>query len=189
MLFRSILSIERSFNTFLTSQVQDFTSSRSRYETFVNYSGRVDNLLADSESSLSASIQRFFSAFSDVAANPSTLPERQVLIGEANNLADKLRSTYSSLQNLQDEINSALHITVSEVNQLADAIADLNRQIVKASAAGTGAAPNSLLDQRDLLVKRSGLRKLCSPRKIFPYRPFNRMMAPSTCTLVPASRW
>jgi len=148
----SILSIERSFNDFLNSQVQEFTSSTSRYQAFVDYSSRLDNLLANSQTSLSTSIQQFFGAFSDVAANPSSLPERQVLIGQANNLADRVQSFYSSLQNINDELNNTMRITVSEINSLAGSISALNRQIVGASEAGTGAAPNDLLDQRDRLL-------------------------------------
>ena len=148
----TILSIERSFNDFLTSQVQDFTSSTSRYQAFVDYSSRLDNLLANSQTSLSTSMQQFFDAFADVAANPSMLPERQVLIGEANNLADRIQSFYSSLQNINDEVNSALRINVTEINSLAASISALNRQIVSASGAGTGAMPNDLLDQRDRLL-------------------------------------
>ncbi len=149
----TITGIERSSNDFLTSQVQEFTSSTSRYQAFLDYSSRLDNLLANSDTSLSTSMQRFFGAFADVAANPSMLPERQVLIGEAGNLADRLQGLYNSIQALNDEINSELRITVADVNSLADNISELNRQIVKASASGTGPTPNDLLDQRDRLVK------------------------------------
>ncbi|MCB1671536.1 MAG: flagellar hook-associated protein FlgK [Gammaproteobacteria bacterium] len=149
----TITGIERSTNDFLTSQVQEFTASTSRYQTFLDYSSRLDNMLANSNTSISSSMQRFFGAFADVAANPSMLPERQALLGEAGNLADRIQSFYNSIQSLNDEINSELRVTVSDINSIADSISVLNRQIVKASASGTGPAPNDLLDQRDRLVK------------------------------------
>jgi flagellar hook-associated protein 1 FlgK len=148
-----ITSIERSFNDFLSSQVQDFASSTSRYQAFVDYSSRLDNLLANSETSLNSSMQRFFGAFADVAANPSVLPERQALLGEAGNLADRINGFYNSLQDLNDEVNSELRITAKDINSIADSISALNAQIVRASASRTGATPNDLLDQRDRLVK------------------------------------
>jgi len=154
----TILGIQRSSDDFLSSQVQDFTASTSRYQAFVDYSSRLDNLLANSQTSLSSSIQQFFGAFADVAANPSVLPERQVLIGEAGNLVDRVRSFYDSIQGLNDEVNSALRITVTDINSLADSIAALNRQIVQSSASGTGAMPNDLLDQRDRLVNEISQR-------------------------------
>ncbi|MCH8134470.1 MAG: flagellar hook-associated protein FlgK [Proteobacteria bacterium] len=149
-----IQSIERSYNKFLSTQVRDFTASQSRAEVFAEFSSRVDNILADSEHSLSASLQNFFSAVADVAANPSTLPERQVLIGEANNLVDRQQSFNNLLQNLNSEVNSELRLTVTEINGLADSISQLNKQIVSANSSGSRSPPNDLLDQRDRLLQQ-----------------------------------
>ena len=90
-----VQGVNRSYNDFLTSQVQNFTSNQSQQSAFVEFSSRVDNILANSDASLSASIQKFFTSVNDVAASPSTLPERQTMIGEATNLV-------SSQQNFQN---------------------------------------------------------------------------------------
>jgi len=149
-----VLSVERSFNQFLTSQVQNFTASQSQYEAFVGFSSRVDDILANSENNLNTSLQKFFSAFADVSANPSTLPERQVLIGEANNLIDRQQNFSQLLQNLNAEVNSEMRLSVTEINGLVDSIALLNGEITSASSSANGSAPNDLLDQRDRLIKQ-----------------------------------
>jgi flagellar hook-associated protein 1 FlgK len=149
-----VQSVERSFNQFLTSQVQSFTANQSKYEAFVEFSSRVDNLLANSENSLNTSLQKFFSAFADVAANPSTLPERQVLIGEANNLIDRQQNFSQLLQSLNQEVNSEMRFAVAEINGLADSIGTLNREITSATSSGKSSPPNDLLDQRDRLIKQ-----------------------------------
>lgn len=149
-----IESIQRSYNGFLTSQVQSFTASSSRYEVFTAFSSRVDNILADSQNSLSTSLQTFFSAIGDVAANPSTLPERQVLIGEANNLVDRQQSFSRILQQLNSEVNSEMRLAVTEINGLADSISLLNKQIISATSSGKSTPPNDLLDQRDSLLRQ-----------------------------------
>ncbi|PCJ26658.1 MAG: flagellar hook-associated protein FlgK [SAR86 cluster bacterium] len=149
-----ISSIERSHNSFLTSQVQAFASSASRYEVFTQFSSRVDNILANSENSLSHSIQKFFSAVSDVASSPSSLPERQVLIGEAGNLASRQQGYTRLLQDINDEVNAALRFSVDSINNLADSIGSVNKQIVSAISSSNGAKPNDLLDQRDRLVEQ-----------------------------------
>lgn len=149
-----ISSISRSYNDYLTTQVQSFTASQSRYEAFVGFSTRVDDILANSENSLNTSIQKFFSATADVAANPSTLAERQVLIGEANNLVDRQRSFSNLLENLNQEINAELSTGVTEINGLADSIAKLNQSIGAALSTSTGSPPNDMLDERDRLVKQ-----------------------------------
>ncbi len=148
------VSVERSYNRFLTSQVQNFTASQSRYEAFVGFSARVDNILANSESSLNTSLQKFFSAVADVSANPSALPERQVLVGESENLVNRHQNISRLLQQLNDETNSEMRSSVVEINGLANSIGELNREIVSASSSGRGALPNDLLDERDRVIKQ-----------------------------------
>lgn len=149
-----IASVDRAYNDFLTSQVQDFSSSHSQYNTFVEFASRVDNLLANTETSLNTSIQNFFGAVADVAASPSTLPERQAMIGEANNLADKQRAFYNMLQGLNSEVNAAMNLAVDDINTLAEGISALNKQITSETGSGNRSLPNDLLDQRDKLVRQ-----------------------------------
>lgn len=149
-----INSVDRSYNDFLTSQVRDFTSSHSQQSVFTEFASRIDNLLANTETSLNSSLQQFFGAMADVAASPSTLPERQALLGEANNLVDKQQAFYGMLQDLNSEVNSAMQLAVDDINNLADGIAQLNKQITSDTNSGTRATPNDLLDQRDRLIKQ-----------------------------------
>lgn len=150
----TIASVERSHNAFLTAQVQELTSSSSRYESFSAFAARVDDILSGSENNLNSSMQRFFNAVSEVAASPSSMPERQVLIGEASNLVDRQQSYYRLLQDLNENVNSRMRSGVSEINSLSDSIGAVNRQITSAIAASNGATPNDLLDLRDRLVEQ-----------------------------------
>lgn len=150
----TVSGIERSHNEFLTSQVQELTSSSARYQAFTEFSSRVDDVLAGSENNLNTSIQRFFNAASEVAASPGSLPERQVLLGEASNLADRQQSYHRLLQDLNDEVNSRIRSGVNEINSLSDSIGAINKQITSAIASSNGATPNDLLDQRDRLIEQ-----------------------------------
>lgn len=150
----TISSIERSHNEFLTSQVQDFISSQAKYQTFTEFSSRLDDVLASSENNLNSSIQGFFNAVGGVAASPGSLPERQVLLGEASNLVDRQQAYYRLLQDLNAEVNSRIRSGVDAVNSLSDSIAAINKQITSAIASSNGATPNDLLDQRDRLIQQ-----------------------------------
>lgn len=150
----TVSSIERSHNEFLTSQVQELTSSSARYQVFSEFSSRVDDVLAGSENNLNSSIQRFFNAVADVSASPGSMPERQVLLGEASNLVDRQQSYHRLLQNLNDEVNSRIRSGVNEINSLSDSIGAINKQITSAIASSNGATPNDLLDQRDRLIEK-----------------------------------
>ncbi|GJM11651.1 MAG: flagellar hook protein FlgK [Pseudohongiella sp.] len=150
----TVSGIERSHNEFLTSQVQGLSSSNARYQVFTEFSSRIDDVLSGSENNLNTSLQRFFNAVAEVSANPSSLPHRQVLIGEASSLVDRQQSYQRLLQDLNEEVNSRIRSGVEEINSLSDSIGAINKQITSAIASSNGATPNDLLDQRDRLIEK-----------------------------------
>jgi flagellar hook-associated protein 1 FlgK len=145
-------SVERSYDQFLTSEVRSRTASQSGFQTFYELSSRLDGLLADPAAGLSPALGSFFGAMQDVANSPSSLPERQVLLGEAQVLADRFHYLDDNLRNMGEELNFRIEAAVSEINSLASSIADLNEQVVSATARSGGQSPNDLLDARDQLV-------------------------------------
>jgi flagellar hook-associated protein 1 FlgK len=150
----TISSIERSHNIFLTSQIRDLSSSTAHADVFVEFSSRIDGILAGSENNLNTSIQRFFNAVGEVATNPSSIPERQVLLGEASNLVDRQQSYNRLLQDMNNDLNAHIRSGVNEINSLSESIAGINKQITNAIASSNGSMPNDLLDQRDRLIEQ-----------------------------------
>ncbi|MEX0963842.1 MAG: flagellar hook-associated protein FlgK [Pseudohongiellaceae bacterium] len=150
----TVSAIERSHNEFLSSQVQELSSSSARFQVFTEFSSRVDDVLSGSENNLNTSLQRFFNAVGEVAASPGSLPNRQVLIGEASNLVDRQQSYHRLLQDLNEDVNARIRLGVNEINNLADSIGAINKQITSAIASSNGATPNDLLDQRDRLIEQ-----------------------------------
>ena len=147
-----VVTIERAYNEFLGSQVRDYTSSQSQYETFSGLTLQVNNSLASTQNNVSASLENFFSTLQDVAGSPSTLPERQVLLGDAAQLVDQQQRLNNQLQDLNRGVNTNLTNVVDEINSLSDNIARLNGEIVNAGSLGQ--PPNNLLDQRDQLLNQ-----------------------------------
>ena len=93
-------------------------------------------------------LDNFFSAVQDVANNPSTLPERQVLLGEAQTLTDRFQFIDGRIEALSSEINLRTGTVVSDINGLSSNIATLNDKIAT-SLQRTGQAAPDLLDERD----------------------------------------
>ncbi|MCL4136963.1 UNVERIFIED_CONTAM: hypothetical protein GTU68_064310, partial [Idotea baltica] len=145
-------SIERIFDQFLTSEVRNRTSSQSGFQAFSELASRMDGLLADPYVGLAPKLESFFGALQDVSNNPGSLPERQVLLGEAQALADSFHYLDSNFRGINDELNVRIETTVSDINSLARNIAELNEQVVRATAEAGGAPPNDLLDTRDQLI-------------------------------------
>ena len=147
-----IAGITRSFDEFLVNDVINRSSSAAAASTLGDLAGRVDNILADPATGLTSALDGFFAALQDVASNPGSIPERQVLLGEANVLADRFVNLDERFSDLNGEVNARLEDGVREINGLADSIAELNAQIVAELGRSGGRPPNDLLDNRDRLI-------------------------------------
>lgn len=150
----TIGAITRSFDQFLASDVRDRSASAAGATTLADLSGRVDNILADPSTGLAPVINEFFAAVQDVANNPGSIPERQVLLGQAEVLADRFQYLSDSFGGLDQEANQRIDNSVQQINALAEGIADLNDRIVSETVRSGGQSPNDLLDARDQLLNR-----------------------------------
>lgn len=146
--------IERVYNNFLETQLRSSTSSHGEIASYQKLAVQVDNLLADPAVGLSPVLRSFFNAVHEVADDPTAIPARQVLLSEANTLSDRFATLNGQLDQLRAQANKNLANSVQEINNLATSIAKLNGKIASAPGNSTGIAPNDLLDQRDLLVKK-----------------------------------
>ncbi|EWH02912.1 flagellar hook-associated protein FlgK [Halomonas sp. BC04] len=143
--------IQRQFSQFVASQLNAATSSSSALATYENQISQIDNLLADREAGLAPLMQNFFSSLEDLAAAPSDPAARQGVLGTANTLAAQFRAFDGYLQDMQEGINGQISDEVTQINNMTEQMATLNREIALARAR-SGEAPNSLLNQRDQLV-------------------------------------
>ena len=147
-------SIQRVYDKFLNSQVTTSTSSFKQQETIASFTKQLDDYLADPQAGLTPALQKFFTSVQDLSTDPGSTSARQVLLGDANTLQSSFNNSYQNLSRLQDGVNLELNSDVSQINNLTQAIADLNRTIVSSKGASTNAQPNDLLDQRDNLVNK-----------------------------------
>ncbi|MEC9482844.1 MAG: flagellar hook-associated protein FlgK, partial [Halomonas sp.] len=143
--------VQRQFNQYITSQLNEAKSSSSALQAYATQVSQIDNLLADREAGLAPLMQNFFSALEDLAGAPSDPAARQGVIGTADTLTAQFRAFDSYLDDMQSGINGQIRDEVTQINNAAEQMAKLNKEIALAKAK-TGEAPNSLLNQRDQLV-------------------------------------
>ncbi|MCB1679421.1 MAG: flagellar hook-associated protein FlgK [Halioglobus sp.] len=151
-------SVQRVYNQYLAGEVRERTSSQAGFETFHQLSSRLDNLLADPAVGLAPALDNFFGALQGVSNNPGSLPEREALLGEAQVLADRFHYLDGNFSDLGAQINARIDSAVLDINALARGIADLNQQVVSATATSGGQPPNDLLDARDQLIDQLSAR-------------------------------
>lgn len=143
--------VERFYDQFIFENITDGTSLQGNLATQSGYSDRINNILADPSIGLAPSLQGFFNALQDAVNDPASSELRQVVLGQADNLANRFNLVSREIENINSEINQSISSTVDEVNSLTSEIAELNAQIVVARN-GSQTPPNDLLDQRDLRI-------------------------------------
>ncbi len=156
--------VTRSYDQFLTTQLNQAQSSRESLTTQYGQISQIDNLLANQTASLSPLMQSLFNSVQAVANTPADPAARQQLLGSAEAMTNQFRATSLYLTGLNTNVNAQMTGNVNLINTYASQIADLNKQISLVSNAGAGHAPNDLMDQRDLLV--SDLSKLVGTKVV-----------------------
>jgi flagellar hook-associated protein 1 len=101
------------------------------------------------QSGLAEGLSEFFSALQSLSAAPSSTADRQIVLLKAENLTEKFSSINQRLENLREDLNSAVGHDVDRVNQLVKEIAELSRSITGAEL-GSFSHANDLRDRRQL---------------------------------------
>ncbi len=140
--------IQRQYDVFLASQVRGAQSVSSLMQAYFDGANQLDELVADPDVGIQPAIEEFFGALQDFANNPSDVSARQLVISQGQTLADRFHYFDQQFVSIRARVNDQIEANVSEINRLAQAIADINVSIV--SSYGGGA--NDLQDKRDQLV-------------------------------------
>lgn len=112
-----------------------------------------------SDTGISAALDSFFNAFNDLANNPESTTNRDLVVSSGDRLAGQIRRLDADIAQTQTDAVGQLQSQISQVNTLTQQISDLNAQIV-ATGGPDHNAPD-LLDQRDLLVDQlSGIMSI-----------------------------
>lgn len=149
-------AITRSFNEFNYKEVL-FNESQYNYnETRLTNASRLDNLLADPDTGITAAFEELYDGINGVVEEPTLISARNVVISQVENTVKRFNTLYEevAVQHM-GSINEEIYTSVAEINSITQEIALLNTKIQVESAVGSqGFAPNDLLDSREGLIKR-----------------------------------
>ena len=150
----SVASIERIANSFVIEQLRTDTALFKDLEVYNDSIAQLDRLLSDASTGLSSGLESFFSAMQNGADDPTSIPARQLILSEADNLADRFNTINQRFESIEAGVDEAMTSAVAQINALVNNIAELNGKISDAMGLGNGAQPNDLLDQRDEALRR-----------------------------------
>lgn len=122
---------------------QEKQSALSSVETILN---------EPSDTGLQSKLDNFFQSVQDVAKQPDSLSARAVFTERGQELASTLSTLSSSINETTDQLATKITDKQASVNDYAKQLGLLNGQIAQSVAQGL--APNTLLDQRDLILDK-----------------------------------
>jgi flagellar hook-associated protein 1 FlgK len=152
-----VITIERLYDKFLEFQIVEQSDQLGYTNERNDALDRIEAIFNESNGGgLSELLEQFWKAWEDLAANPSGQVERTGLLYASQNLAGMFREYAGELYSLQQELNTGISQTVTQLNGYLADIADLNYKVVYGEAGQNNI--NDILDKRaDLLKKVSDL--------------------------------
>ena len=144
----NVAALQRLADGLIFARQVDSSGEVGRLTSLSAMATRVDALLSDPATGLSAPYTGFFNAAKGVSSDPTSTSARTALLASAQALAGRWNSMDGQLETIEQETDASLLGKVGEANQLAREIANLNQSI---AAAGKGVAPD-LLDAREIRV-------------------------------------
>ena len=148
----TVQTIQRAYDKYLTNQAVGSNSNAAADSARLDKLTQLEDVFPIGDSGVGAAAGQFLNSFVDLANTPSDSSARQVVLGQAQELASRIRTAGDQLSSLQSGLTQDVKAQVGNLNSLAQQVAKLNQQI--AAQKGAGQPPNQLLDQRDKLVNQ-----------------------------------
>jgi len=147
----SVFGITRARDLLLDQSFRQQASGSSGANLRSETLGAIEQIFNEpSENGLAASLDAFWSSWSDLANNPSNPAAQGVVRQRGANVATLLRSYSAQLDSVRTQTVSRLSDAAQSLNRLSTQVASLNRDIVAAESSG-GQSPD-LRDARDRLL-------------------------------------
>jgi flagellar hook-associated protein 1 FlgK len=149
----SITDVQRIRDMFLESRVRTEVGQNEYLVGKQLVLGRLEQTFGEpSDTGIQAQLSELWTSFADLANRPGDPAARTAVLKRAQIVADSFNSTAEGLGSLWLNSREQLDTVVSDINTIAATVAQLNKAVVAAKAAGQPA--NELADQRDVQVMK-----------------------------------
>jgi flagellar hook-associated protein 1 FlgK len=144
----SVDSVMRVRDRFLDQQYRGHTAELAQWQTKSEALGSVETILGEpGDNGLNASMGRLWSAWQDLASDPSNMAVQAVVKERAQAFADVAKTIDRSMGDLTAGLKEQMTATNKDAQTLISRIEELNKHIVR-----TGPQANDLRDERDAAV-------------------------------------
>lgn len=147
----NVTGISRMQDAYVDAQVRDSHAAQAQLTQSAGTLTSIESLFTEpSTTGLSEQLSGLWGAFQDVANQPGDTGVRASLLQKATTVTDWLNNAASSLSAQSSGMSTQIGAIVSQVNDAASRLAQLNGSI--AAVQPSGVAVNELADQRDQLA-------------------------------------
>ncbi|HTN35204.1 MAG TPA: flagellar hook-associated protein FlgK [Marinobacter sp.] len=145
----SVTNIRRLANEYLVQQVREDSTLYGEQKVLNSELTRLDNLLGGETTGLSKALNNFFASLQNAAEDPTSLPQRQLVLSEAQQIVNRFQALNQQFIQQRESVKTQMTQGVKDANTLIKSIADLNVAISESKGIAQGKMPNELLDKRD----------------------------------------
>jgi flagellar hook-associated protein 1 FlgK len=146
-----VTDVSRLGDIFLDARVRATTSSAAFLAARADVYTRLESAVSEpSDTGIASALSEMWSAWQDVAKAPQTLATKQVLLEQSKQVSASISAGYSAIETQWSQVRTEAAARVSDVNALADGVAELNGQIRQILVSDGNA--NELIDQRNQLI-------------------------------------
>lgn len=145
----TVSGIARAGDIHRSAEVRNAGADLAKTEASVVWLERIENALSGSE--LGDRLTEFFNSSRGVAADPSAVAPRAVMLETASSVAAAFTATSNALSGAASDLDATADNATAKLNGYSAALAKINSGLGRAQPGTVGAA--SLLDQRDQLLE------------------------------------
>jgi flagellar hook-associated protein 1 FlgK len=145
----NVADIRRLANEYLVQQVREDSTLYGEQQALNSELSRLDNLLGGETTGLSSALNNFFASLQNAAEDPTSLPQRQLVLSEAQQVVNRFQALNQEFIQQRESIKTQMQQGVKDANTLLKSIAELNLAISESPGIAQGQMPNELLDKRD----------------------------------------
>ena len=147
----TVSSITQNRDAYLDTRYRNANSTYETYSSTLSALESIEGVLDETDTDgLNVALGDFYTALQDLVNNDSGTEYMSLLRSAGEKVADVLNEYASQLEQIEDELNYDLSLSVDDANNLLDKISELNANISIATVNGTDC--NELLDQRNLYL-------------------------------------
>ncbi|MCZ2721199.1 flagellar hook-associated protein FlgK [Marinomonas sp. 15G1-11] len=147
-----IRDTERVVDQFLNQQVRSDTSANNYYDKYYQLASTANEIVGDQSVSINTYLDNMFSSLQSANAEPTNLATRDIALTDLTNMVNQFNELAGFVESQNTLANNQLGTVISEINEIAGQIANLNGKILVQETVG-GRVANELRDQQEELAR------------------------------------